>query len=117
MIIRFVLVGFQIQSSVQQWLLPLRITTLRKMCERACSDVTCMSDSRSELKFLPCGIDLKISRFNRETLKSSDCVVIVTDHSNVDYRFLAKNARLIVDTRNTLKDIKDRSLRKKIVKL
>lgn len=33
----------------------------------------------------------------------SDCVVIVTDHSGIDYRWLVANARLIVDTRNALK--------------
>lgn len=34
-----------------------------------------------------------------------DCAVIVTHHSAVDYRFLAKEARLIVDTRNAMKDV------------
>ena len=51
---------------------------------------------------------LKSAGFNKETFKNSDCVVIVTDHSNVDYKFVAKNSRLMVDTRNVLKDIKDR---------
>ena len=39
------------------------------------------------------------------TAESADCVVIVTDHSTFDYPALAKNARLIVDTRNALKGI------------
>lgn len=55
------------------------------------------------------GIDLKCVKFDKKTLRSFDCVVIVTDHSKVDYQFIAKNSRLIVDTRNALKDIKDRS--------
>ncbi len=55
------------------------------------------------------GIDLRCVKFNQKTLRSFDCVVIVTDHSNVDYRFIAKNSRIIVDTRNALKDVKDRS--------
>lgn len=34
---------------------------------------------------------------------AADCVVIVTDHTGVDYKAVAENARLIVDTRNALK--------------
>src|SRR5215813_3310983 len=37
-----------------------------------------------------------------EELNSSDCVVIVTDHSNTDYQRVCQLARLIVDTRNAL---------------
>jgi len=33
----------------------------------------------------------------------ADCVVIVTDHSDFDYRMLLNRARLIVDTRNAMK--------------
>ena len=54
------------------------------------------------------GIDLKCVKFNKETLRSFDCVVVVTDHSNVDYQFLAKNSKLIVDARNALKGVKNR---------
>jgi len=54
------------------------------------------------------GLNLKCAGFNKKAFKNSDCVVIVTDHSNVDYKLVAKNSRLIVDTRNVLKDIKDR---------
>jgi len=35
-----------------------------------------------------------------ETVASSDAVVIVTDHRNVDYPMLLKHAKLVVDTRN-----------------
>ena len=34
----------------------------------------------------------------------ADCTVLVTDHSNVDYAALASSARLIVDTRNRLRE-------------
>ena len=54
-------------------------------------------------------INLKGVKFNKATFKDSDCVVIITDHSNVDYKFIAENSKLVVDTRNVLKDIKDRS--------
>jgi UDP-N-acetyl-D-glucosamine dehydrogenase len=33
-------------------------------------------------------------------LESQDCVVIVTDHSAYDFGFVARHARLVVDTRN-----------------
>lgn len=35
-------------------------------------------------------------------VKSADCVVIVTNHSNYDYEMVLKEARLIIDTRNAL---------------
>jgi UDP-N-acetyl-D-glucosamine dehydrogenase len=55
------------------------------------------------------GIDLRCVKFDQKTLKTFDCVVIVTDHSNVDYQFIAKHSRSIVDTRNALRDVKKRS--------
>lgn len=55
------------------------------------------------------GINLKGVRFDRGSFADSDCVVIVTDHSNIDYKFVAKNSKLIVDTRNALKDMRDRA--------
>jgi len=54
-------------------------------------------------------IDLKCVKFDKKTLNSFDCVVVVTNHSNVDYQFMAKNSKLIIDTRNAMKDIKNRS--------
>ena len=38
-----------------------------------------------------------------EGAKNADCVVIVTDHSSVDYSRLLECSQLIVDTRNRLK--------------
>jgi len=35
-------------------------------------------------------------------LKSCDAVLIVTDHSDVDYAMLLKHAPLVIDTRNVL---------------
>ena len=46
-------------------------------------------------------------------LKSVDCVVIVTDHSSIDYRAVVTHASLVVDTRNATSGIKN----KKIIKL
>jgi UDP-N-acetyl-D-glucosamine dehydrogenase len=36
------------------------------------------------------------------TLRATDCVVIVTNHSAVDYSLLGQHSRLIVDTRNAM---------------
>jgi UDP-N-acetyl-D-glucosamine dehydrogenase len=38
-----------------------------------------------------------------ETLAAADCVMIVTDHSSLDYDLVRRHARCIVDTRNALK--------------
>jgi UDP-N-acetyl-D-glucosamine dehydrogenase len=54
-------------------------------------------------------IDLKCAKFSKEVFKAADCVMIITDHTNVDYDFVARNSRFIVDTRNVLKDFKNRS--------
>lgn len=40
-----------------------------------------------------------------ETLRASDCVVIATDHSRVDYRLVCQEARAVVDTRNALRAV------------
>jgi len=45
--------------------------------------------------------------------RQADCVVIITDHVRFDYENLVHEARLIVDTRNALKNIKS----EKIVRL
>lgn len=42
---------------------------------------------------------------NPETLARADCVVIVTDHSCIDWQSVVTHARLIVDTRNALKNV------------
>lgn len=47
-------------------------------------------------------------------LKSYDVVLIATDHSDYDYKWIVKNAQLVVDTRNATKDVKVG--RKKIVR-
>jgi len=45
---------------------------------------------------------------NEELLKEQDCVIITTDHSDYDWEFIAKNAKLIFDTRNATKGIRDK---------
>ena len=43
-----------------------------------------------------------------QTLAGYDCIVIATNHAAYDYKLIADNARLIVDTRNAMKDFKGR---------
>ncbi len=50
-----------------------------------------------------------------DILQAADCVVIATDHSNVDYEWVVMRARLLVDTRNVTKHVK--AGRDKIIKL
>lgn len=52
-----------------------------------------------------------------ELVTDADCVVIVTDHRAVDYRWVAEHAKLIVDTRNATRDLKKSELAKKIIHL
>jgi len=40
-----------------------------------------------------------------QVLRSHDCVMIVTDHSIIDYAFVVKHARRILDTRNVTRSI------------
>ena len=47
-------------------------------------------------------IQLEGSELTPEFAASQDCFLIVTDHSNVDYRWLGRHAKLIVDTRNAM---------------
>jgi len=39
---------------------------------------------------------------DREELNKYDCVVISTDHTAYDYAFIARHARLVIDTRKCL---------------
>jgi UDP-N-acetyl-D-glucosamine dehydrogenase len=43
-----------------------------------------------------------------DRLAEFDCVVIATDHSDVDYGALVENARLVVDTRNATRGLRGR---------
>lgn len=44
-----------------------------------------------------------------ETLRQTDCVVVVTDHSAIDWRMVADHSKLVVDTRNALKEVRNPS--------
>ncbi len=50
------------------------------------------------------GIHYTASQQNCEVAKA-DCVVIITDHTNVNYEAVLRKAKLVVDTRNALRGV------------
>ena len=58
------------------------------------------------------GVDLK-SQDAQASAGQADCAVIITDHSDFDYKGLLDSSRLIVDTRNAMRGFES----EKIVRL
>ena len=52
-----------------------------------------------------------------DLIKSADCVIICTEHSEVDYKRVCELAPLVVDTRNALKEEMRNGSKAKIVRL
>src|SRR5687767_7768333 len=52
-----------------------------------------------------------------EELSAADCVIIVTDHSDIDYKRVCSLAPLIVDTRNALNGDVRRESRARVIRL
>jgi UDP-N-acetyl-D-glucosamine dehydrogenase len=48
------------------------------------------------------------SKLTAKCLKSVDLVMITTAHTNIDYRFVQENSTFIFDTKNVMKEIKNR---------
>ena len=46
--------------------------------------------------------EMKSVAFGPDTVAAADCVMIVTDHSAIDYRMVRDRAKLVVDTRRAL---------------
>jgi UDP-N-acetyl-D-glucosamine dehydrogenase len=59
---------------------------------------------------------LKTPAAKLESAGEFDCVVITTDHSDVDYKTLLERAKLVIDTRNATKSLR-KQMRDKIVSL
>lgn len=51
--------------------------------------------------------DLQMKCAPLDNFGQYDCVLIVTDHSDYDYRKIVKEAQLVVDSRNATKGIQD----------
>jgi len=49
--------------------------------------------------------DLQMKSVSLDNLGKYDCVLIVTDHSDYDYKRIVREAELVVDTRNATKGI------------
>jgi len=49
------------------------------------------------------GKELRSVDIGENKLKSYDAVVIITDHSNIDYQMIQKYSSIVVDTRNAIK--------------
>jgi UDP-N-acetyl-D-glucosamine dehydrogenase len=52
-----------------------------------------------------------------DLIKSADCVVICTEHSDVDYTKVCELSKIIVDTRNALKEDIRNGSKAKVVRL
>jgi UDP-N-acetyl-D-glucosamine dehydrogenase len=48
------------------------------------------------------GIELDSLGLDEKTLRAADCVLILADHDAFDFPLIARNAQLVVDTRNAL---------------
>jgi UDP-N-acetyl-D-glucosamine dehydrogenase len=48
------------------------------------------------------GREFRSVELTPQRVAAADCVMVVTDHSSVDYRMIKRNARLVVDTRNAI---------------
>jgi UDP-N-acetyl-D-glucosamine dehydrogenase len=60
--------------------------------------------------------DLQVPSVPVERAGEFDCVVIATDHSDVDYRALVQRSRLVIDTRNATRNLR-RDFPSKVVTL
>ncbi len=66
--------------------------------------------------FIPAAVIHKTGHRMRSTgldaanIKKYDCVLISTNHSSYDYRWIAANSRLVVDTRNAMAGIKGKNI-------
>jgi len=53
------------------------------------------------------GVTLKSIPLLPKALALADCAVIITDHSTFDWEMISQHARLIVDTRNALRNVQN----------
>jgi UDP-N-acetyl-D-glucosamine dehydrogenase len=53
-------------------------------------------------RFREDGREFRSVELTPEAVTAADCVMVVTDHTAVDYRMIKRHARLIVDTRNAI---------------
>ena len=54
-------------------------------------------------EFVEDGHRLSSVPLTKAAIEAADCVVIVTDHTSLDYQLIRRHAKVVVDTRNALK--------------
>ncbi len=90
----------------------LRILSLLRQAE---ADLSYHDPYVSRLgRFRKYQFDLTSTPLTREVLENADAVLIVTDHTSVDYETVVRHARFVVDTRNATRSITEG--REKILK-
>ena len=55
-------------------------------------------------RFKEDGLELVSTPLTAENLRAADCLLLVTDHSQMDYALIAREAKALVDTRHIVKD-------------
>jgi UDP-N-acetyl-D-glucosamine dehydrogenase len=61
-----------------------------------------INDGHTKIKELP----MYSSLFSTNLIEESDAVVIVTDHSNIDYNTISINSKILIDTRGIMRKFK-----------
>jgi UDP-N-acetyl-D-glucosamine dehydrogenase len=56
------------------------------------------------------GFAMSSTKLTEKSIRNYDCVLIATDHSAYDYRWIVKNSKLVVDTRNATAGIRSRKI-------
>jgi len=49
------------------------------------------------------GFKMESTDLTEELLKQQDCIVVITDHSCINYKWILDSSRLVIDTRNAIK--------------
>ncbi len=55
----------------------------------------------------PNPVELSSLTLNQDVLGGADCILIITDHSLLDYNWVVACAQLVVDTRNATKNVRE----------
>jgi UDP-N-acetyl-D-glucosamine dehydrogenase len=53
-------------------------------------------------------LKMESEKLTPELLQEQDCVLISTDHTAYDWNWIAEHSRLLIDTRNATKGLKNR---------
>jgi UDP-N-acetyl-D-glucosamine dehydrogenase len=89
------------------------LAILKKLREKGA--IIAYSDPYVDSLTIDEGYTIESVELDRTVLSYCDAVVIVTDHSDFNYRFIVDHAPLIIDTRNATRQIIDQ--RDKVIKL